>query len=202
VRSAFFVLGFSLSTRRAKVAGTILIRAREPQDLAAITEIMNCPSVIAGTLRLPFTSTEQEQERLAQHQANVHSLVAEIDGQVVGTLGLHVMPNPRRRHCAGLGMAVHDDFQGQGVGSALLAAAIDLADNWLGLHRLELHVYPDNTAGIRLYEKFSFVAEGTARDFAYRNGAYVDAVAMARLRRDAVDDMADHGGEEEGADPD
>jgi putative acetyltransferase len=183
------------------VASTIAIRAREPEDLAAITEIMNCPSVIAGTLRLPFTSTAREQERLAQHQANVHSLVAEIDGRVVGTLGLHLEPNPRRRHCGGLGMAVHDDFQGRGVGSALLAAAIDLADNWLGLHRIELHVYPDNTAGIRLYEKFGFVAEGTARDFAYRNGAYVDAVAMARLRGDAVDDTVHRDGEDDVAQP-
>lgn len=184
------------------MASEILIRAREPEDLAAITEIMNCSSVIAGTLRLPFTSIEQEQERLAQHQANVHSLVAEIDGRVVGTLGLHVMPNPRRRHCADLGMAVHDDFQGQGVGSALLAAAIDLADNWLGLHRIELHVYPDNAAGIRLYEKFGFVEEGTARDFAYRNGGFVDALAMARLRTQVIESTTDRGGDDEVADPD
>lgn len=183
------------------MASTILIRSREPEDLAAITVIMNCPSVIAGTLRLPFTSTEQEQERLAQHQANVHSLVAEVDGRVVGTLGLHVMPNPRRRHCAGLGMAVHDDFQGQGVGSALLAAAIDLADNWLGLHRIELHVYPDNAAGIRLYKRFGFVEEGRARDFAFRNGAYVDGLAMARLRGYVGDDTAGND-EDEVADPD
>ena len=79
-------------------------------------------------------------------------------------------------------MAVHDGFQGRGVGTALLTAAIDLAENWLGLHRLELHVYPDNVAGIRLYTKFGFVVEGTARDFAWRNGAFVDALAMARIR--------------------
>ena len=68
------------------------------------------------------------------------------------------------------------------MGTALLAAAIDLADHWLGLRRLELHVYPDNAAGIRLYEKFGFAVEGTARDFALRDGAFVDALAMARLR--------------------
>jgi putative acetyltransferase len=180
----------------------ILVRAREPEDLAAIAEIMNCPRVIDGTLRLPFTSIAQEQERLAQHQANVHSLVAEVDGRVVGTLGLHVQTNPRRRHCGGLGMGVHDDFQGQGVGSALLAAAIDLADNWLGLHRIELHVYPDNTAGIRLYKKFGFVEEGRARDFAYRHGGFVDALAMARLRDDVIGNTADSDEQEEVADPD
>jgi L-phenylalanine/L-methionine N-acetyltransferase len=109
-------------------------------------------------------------------------LVAEVDGRVVGTLGLHVETTPRRRHCGGIGIAVHDRFQGQGVGTALLAAAIDLADNWLGLHRLELQVYPDNAGGVRIYEKFGFVVEGTARDFALREGVFVDALVMARLR--------------------
>jgi L-phenylalanine/L-methionine N-acetyltransferase len=164
------------------MAGKICVRAQEPEDLAAITEILNCPGVVAGTLRLPLRPLDVQRERFAQQQANDHSLVAEIDGRVVGTLGLHVESNPRRRHCGGLGMAVHDNYHGRGVGTALMAAAIDLADNWLGLHRLELHVYPDNAAGIRLYEKFGFVVEGTARDFAYRNGEFVDALAMARLR--------------------
>ena len=79
-------------------------------------------------------------------------------------------------------MGVHDRFQGRGVGSALMAAMTDLADNWLGLHRIELTVYADNAPAVHLYEKFGFALEGTLRDFAYRNGAYVDAYAMARLR--------------------
>jgi len=160
----------------------ILIRAREPGDTEAITEIMNSPRVVAGTLQLPLRSVAEQRERLEQPHPNVHRLVAEVDGRVVGILGLHLETNPRRRHCGGIGMAVHDAFQGQGVGTALLAAAIDLADNWLGLRRLELHVYPDNVAGIRLYERFGFVVEVTARQFALRNGVFVDALAMARVR--------------------
>jgi putative acetyltransferase len=162
-------------------AGQILIRAREPADFAAIAEIMTCPGVVSGTLQLPLRSIAEWQERVSQPRADFHGLVAEVDGRVVGTLGLHGEAAPRRRHCAGLGMAVHDAFQGRGVGTALLTAAIDLADNWLGLRRLELHVYPDNAAGIRLYEKFGFVVEGTARDFAFREGRFVDALAMARI---------------------
>ena len=132
--------------------GGILIRAREPEDLEAIAEISACPSVVAGTLQLPFRSLAERRARMVQPEEGVHHLVAEVEGRVVGTLGLHVETTPRRRHCGSLGMAVHDRFQGQGVGTALLAAAIDLADKWLGLRRLELHVYADNAAGIRLYE--------------------------------------------------
>lgn len=79
-------------------------------------------------------------------------------------------------------MGVHDDFQGRGVGSALMAAMISLADNWLNLRRIDLSVYVDNAPAIHLYEKFGFLIEGTARDFAFRNGVYIDAHMMARLR--------------------
>lgn len=160
----------------------IRVRAREPRDIEAITELFNCPGVIAGTLQLPLRSVEERQARYAQRPPEAHSLVAEIDGRVVGLLGLHVATNPRRRHCGDIGMGVHDDFQGRGVGSALLAAALDLADNWLDLRRVELTVYTDNLPALRLYEKFGFVVEGTARDFAFRDGRYVDAHHMARLR--------------------
>lgn len=161
---------------------TILIRAREPGDAEALAAIMNCPGVVASTLRLPFGSVAEQAARLGQHRENHYDLVAEIDGRVVGSLGLALETAMRRRHCAGLGMAVHDDFQGQGVGSALLAVGIDLAENWLGLRRLELHVYTDNVAGIHLYEKFGFAIEGMAREFALRDGVFIDAYAMARVR--------------------
>ena len=77
----------------------------------------------------------------------MHQLVACVDGDVVGEISLWTENNPRVRHIAGFGMAVRDDWQGKGVGSALLEAALDLADNWLGVTRVELQVYTDNRAG-------------------------------------------------------
>ena len=59
---------------------------------------------------------------------------------------------------------------------------MDLADNWLGLTRIALSVYTDNTAGVALYKKFGFEVEGTHRRYALRNGEYVEAYSMARTR--------------------
>jgi putative acetyltransferase len=81
-----------------------------------------------------------------------------------------------------IGMGVHDAWQGKGVGTALMKAAIDLADNWLNLHRLELEVYVDNEAAIQLYRRFGFTVEGTLVDWSFRDGEYVDAYAMGRIR--------------------
>jgi putative acetyltransferase len=63
-----------------------------------------------------------------------------------------------------------------------MRAGVDLADNWLNLTRLELEVYTDNEAAIRLYERFGFEVEGTLRQHAFRDGQYVDSHMMGRLR--------------------
>jgi putative acetyltransferase len=63
-----------------------------------------------------------------------------------------------------------------------MKAAIELADKWLNLSRLELTVYTDNEPALRLYKKLGFEIEGTHRKYAFRDGAYVDAHAMARVR--------------------
>jgi len=68
------------------------------------------------------------------------------------------------------------------IGGLELTATVDLADNWLNLKRIELEVYTDNAAAIHLYEKFGFVIEGTKRKYAFRDGEYVDAHVMARVR--------------------
>jgi putative acetyltransferase len=78
-------------------------------------------------------------------------------------------------------MVVSDDLQGRGVGTALMRAALDLADNWLNLSRVELTVYTDNEAGVALYEKFGFEVEGTHHRYAFRGGEYTDAHSMARV---------------------
>jgi len=78
--------------------------------------------------------------------------------------------------------AVHDDFQGRGIGSALMAALVDVADSWLDLKRLELKVYVDNAPAIRLYQMFGFAVEGTYRGDALGAGQYVDSFFLAALR--------------------
>ncbi len=164
-------------------ATVVRIRRAELADAEAIRATMASPKAMAGTLQLPLPTAEMWRKRLVDHGPDDYLLVAEADGEVIGNLGLHpVSKSPRRRHAAGVGMSVRDDWHGRGIGAALLAAAVDIADNWLGYVRLELTVYTDNAAAIALYRKFGFEIEGTHAQYALRDGRYVDAHAMARLR--------------------
>jgi putative acetyltransferase len=162
---------------------SITIRHTEPGDYEALRQILTSPKAIWGTLQLPFPSAEMWRKRLAEPPEGLYSLVACVEDEVIGHLWLHTSPNqPRRRHAGQVGMVVREDWQGKGVGTALVQAAVDLADKWLNLTRLELEVYTDNAPAIRLYEKFGFAIEGTLAQFAFRDGQYVDAYVMARLR--------------------
>jgi L-phenylalanine/L-methionine N-acetyltransferase len=159
------------------------IRRAEADDYSAIHEIFSSPKVFAGTLQLPYPSREQWRQRLADPADGTYHLVAVVGDQVVGMLGVHTFPDkPRRRHVGVIGMAVRDGWQGKGIGTDLMRAAIDLADKWLNLTRLELEVYTDNEPAIRLYKRFGFEREGTLRQYAFRDGHYVDSYMMARLR--------------------
>ena len=105
----------------------ILIRAMEPADLPDVTEAWNQPKAYAGTLQLPFTSLEARQARYAANTGSTR-LVAVIEGKAIGMIFLSREEN-RRSHAGYIGMAVHDAYAGHGVGTALMAAVIDLADN-------------------------------------------------------------------------
>ncbi|RQS58593.1 GNAT family N-acetyltransferase [Burkholderia sp. Bp8963] len=163
----------------------ITIRHTETKDIDAIRQIAAHPAVYANTLQLPFPSLEKWTQRINGIRERGFSLVAELDGEVVGHLGLSPEQNPRRRHVAGFGMIVNASHHGRGIGNRLLAAAIDLAENWLNVTRIELSVYADNRAAIALYEKHGFRIEGESPDFALRDGEYATTCHMARLRRTA-----------------
>ena len=162
----------------------VTVRRATPKDAAAFVQTMGDPEVLPNLLQVPHTSEEIWQQRLADNvtpgKADI-VLVAEREGRVVGNAGLHPFPNLRRRHAAGLGIAVAREAQGQGVGHALMQALCDFADNWAQLLRIELTVFADNERAIRLYRRFGFEHEGTHRGYALRAGRFVDVHCMARL---------------------
>ena len=102
------------------------------------------------------------------------TLVALAAGEVIG----HIIVIESGFGFGEIGMMVARDWRGRGVGSALVAAAIEWGrEN--GLHKLTLSVFPHNEAAIRLYRKFGFAEEGRREKQIRRaNGEIWDLIEM------------------------
>lgn len=161
------------------------IRAARPDDWEAVYLAREEPSVRHNILAVSFTSPVSFRERFQSPREGHYAVVAEAiypDGRhlIAGEAGLH-RGELDRAHVAGLGIHVATVYQGMGIGTALMRGLLDLADNWLNLHRVELEVFSDNERGVALYKKMGFEIEATMRRYAYRDGAYTDAFKMGRL---------------------
>ncbi len=161
----------------------ITIRPLRLTDAHDVYEIMHMPNVLWGTAGLPSTTADTWSTIVEQWVADehMHVFVADIAEKAIGIVRLRVHTG-RESHVGTVAMAVHDKHQRQGIGKMLLITALDLADNWLNLVRLELEVYTDNEQAIRLYQQFDFAIEGRKRCDAFRSGTYIDSYMMARLR--------------------
>lgn len=162
------------------------IRSIKQADAEAIYHIRIHPKILPFTLGLPSETLLQQEERITNQLKTTHQYVAVLSQDehetVVGWVGLFVEPNPRKNHVAGIGLMVHPQYHGYGIGQTLLKAVLDLADQWLLLKRLELTVHPENKPALHLYKKYGFEIEGLQKKAYKANGQYTDAVFMGRIR--------------------
>ncbi len=161
----------------------IIIRPPHPDDINDIYKLFQHPLVDATTLQMPSQEIWFTKKRMdGLPPAGLHRLVAEDNGHCVGMASIWQNQNPRQIHSGDLGMMVHPDYWSMGIGSQLMAGLLEIADNWLGLTRIELEVNTDNPSAVNLYKKFGFEIEGTHKLHAFGNGRWADSHFMARLR--------------------
>jgi RimJ/RimL family protein N-acetyltransferase len=116
-------------------------------------------------------------ERRAANWILEGTVVAVAGGAIVGSLNVV----QSRFGFGEIGMVVARDWRGRGVGTALLAAAIEWARRQ-GLHKLSLDVFVHNTAARALYTKFGFAEEGRrVKHYRRENGELWDAIEMGLL---------------------
>lgn len=160
----------------------LLIRPVRLSDSEDINEMRRQEDVRANTLALATETISFTEGFLKSLGNDDYVLVAELDGKVVGMVGVHPFKSARQRHTACLGMMVRTEYQGQGIGKKLLENILDLADNWLMLVRIELDVTSDNERAIHLYNSFGFELEGKKKYSIIKDGKYADLLMMARYR--------------------
>lgn len=166
---------------------TFFIRPLRSSDAHQINAIRRQSGVFPNTLGIPSERPEKSEKFVSTISDWDHIFVAvdsSDESKVLGIAGLHINQSPRLRHSAGIGISIHEDHHGKGIGTALMNQLIDLADNWLMLKRLELGVLDGNEKGLSLYKKVGFEIEGVKKAAVIRHGVYADEILMSRIRID------------------
>lgn len=139
-------------------------------------------------LAVVFAAVAEERDAIAtEPPVDVEARAASwtLDGMLVAVAGPELVGSihvDASRHGFGeIGMAVVREWRGRGVGSALLAAAIDWAREH-DLHKLSLGVFAHNEAAIALYRKYGFVDEGRrVKHLRRASGELWDVIEMGLL---------------------
>jgi hypothetical protein len=100
--------------------------------------------------------------------------------KIVGSLTLERYGNVEKtRHVRVLGMLVVKGYRGMGIGTKLIAYALEWAKSQMGVEKVVLGVFSNNRRAFRLYEKFGFEVEGVKKKHYYISGRPADEIDMA-----------------------
>jgi RimJ/RimL family protein N-acetyltransferase len=163
----------------------VIVRPAEPGDAGALVALASAVGAEPGGWLLSdatwrSVSDERRYVRALRRHPDGAVLVAEDAGAIVGRLSLARDPHPASSHVADLGLMVAATHRRRGVGTALLRAAEEWAAD-ARVTKLELHVFPHNTAALALYERAGYEREGYRRAHYRRpDGSVVDAILMAK----------------------
>ena len=97
--------------------------------------------------------------------------------EVLGWCDVGLFDREGFTHRGHLGMGVHPDYRGEGIGSRLLLSTLDRSRE-IELERVDLNVFASNVGAIHLYEKFGFEVEGRKRRGRKLDGVYDDMIDM------------------------
>lgn len=158
------------------------LRTARFDDMPAIQAIRNASIAdhIATLDTEPHTA-EDTQRWFHQYGPRHPILVANINGTLAGWASLNTF-NARRayQYVADLSVYIVRPWRGQGIGTLLLQAIIQLARQ-LEYHKIVLSAFPFNTAGMRLYERHGFRVVGIYKEMGWVDDQCVDTIIMEKL---------------------
>jgi phosphinothricin acetyltransferase len=143
----------------------VVIRDAMPRDIPGLTRIYN-QAVVASSATFDLRpQTIEERTEWFSHYGGTHPLiVAESDGRVLGYCSLsHFRPKPAYDHTVESSVYVDNACHGQGIGKALMRAALARAQR-LGHHVVIAGITAGNEASVRLHESLGFRRVGQLRE--------------------------------------
>ena len=159
----------------------VTLRSTTPEDAERLNPIRNEPEVLRWWGHL-------EPGEMEEFVAEDHSLVIEVDGEVIGAIQFFEETDPMYRH-ANIDVYLTAARHGQGFGTeAVRVLARHLLEE-RGHHRITIDPAAANTAAIRTYEKVGFRPVGVMRLYEQGpDGTWHDGLLMELLAGELLEE--------------
>ena len=160
----------------------LIIRRAAQADLEDIRRIYNHAILrTTATFNTEPKTLEDWEQTYAQQTERYPLLVAAVDGKVAGWA--LIRPYGHRQayeHSVENAIYLDDDYQGRGIGSALLGELIGMARE-LGFHTVLALIVAGNDASVKLHEKHGYAQVGVLREVGRKFDRWLDIVVMQRM---------------------
>ena len=157
----------------------MIIRWAEERDLQGMVEIFNY-EVLNGTASFSIRPRTVEERRswFEQHNRDECPLiVAEDDGVVACYASLSVYrDNDAYAPTKELSVYVANEYRGRKAGEALMTELLRIAGEKGNTHAIISVITSDNTASIRLHEKFGFECCGVTKEVGRKFDRWLDTL--------------------------
>lgn len=108
-------------------------------------------------------------------------LVADVEGEIAGSLTLNQNRFVKQQHMALLGIAVLHKYWNMGIGRRLLTAAIRWVEDHPVIAVIHFEVLSTNERAIQLYRNFNFTEHGRIpQGIRQPDGSWADLVVMSK----------------------
>lgn len=163
----------------------IIIRQADENDALSLIDLKL--SYISGTTSIPLYEHEykndiqSEKDLINRYISEPNSilLVAEHGNRLIGNIDLTGNQRKKLYHTGMIGMGIAYEWQNRKIGTLLLDATLQWANEASPLSIIWLEVYSTNTPGIRLYEKQGFEQCGLIKGF-FNEEAAPDKITMVK----------------------
>lgn len=156
-------------------------------DLNAMVRHANNPKIAARlTDAFPSPYTRESgllflERVMAQNPAEV--LAIEVDGDVVGNIGIHPQQDVNRLN-AELGYFIGEEHWGKGIATEAIRLMIKYAFENFKIERIFARPFGSNAASQRVLEKAGFVFEARIPGILIKNGQFEDELFFGIRRKD------------------
>lgn len=163
-----------------------IIRAIEASDARAFIllqeEILQQTEFLYNVENELELTVQQLRKNLAywKQLKNRTILLCILNGTFAGYAVIHGYKHSKAKHVASVHLAVKEEHQRKGIGSALMKAVEDWA-NGRNISRIELSVMEHNVAALQLFKKLGFEHEGTRVNAIKLNDTFKAEYSLSKI---------------------